>query len=1374
MSSTSFDLTQVSVTSPAGQIEFCSVEFIRFGLKLTPAELLEPGTYEISVSGLADIAGNAAPAVTKKFVIEDNFDFRGPRILQTFPGSHAETPLNPVVSAEFSEPLDPGSIFSPNVTPTGRGGPGFRAVTGTPKLEGGNRRVVVTFDGSLAVSTRQTVSFDNVEDPTGNRAGTRVNLDFQSGLFADLQPPVITSVSPVQRLTFAPLNTAVEVVFNEIVQPAAGDAITMTGGGSAVEGELKWDGPRLTFTPYSPLEGSTAYTIRVESIRDLAGNLLPAPIVQTFTTAADRSVDNTRPTVSFNVGKDTFGVPRDTALVAEFSERIRPETLEVTLRDQRESTTIPLTLELQADNETLTATPLTPLVAKRRYLFKVGAVKDLAFNAISSDAFTLFETGAGFEDDSPPTLVAQYPPAGSVNIPTNVQVLLLFDEPLDARTVSEGVQILGSDGTDAATQHLSQFVSQNMGGLYQIGVFGRWPPSQTLTVQIPALKDLSGAVRSPSQFSFATGPDPANVRPQVTSIVPADGARDVPLTASVQVTVAPPALAGSVFQESSVVTITPVGGEPITQTARVSYTANTTTFTITPVFPLLPDTTYEIEIFRFFGLSSGGGSDRVTTQFTTSPSADVEPPSVIIVTPGDRSGGVTPSMDVTLTFSEAMNPLTLTTQNIGLFVDGDPIDVMLSISLDATVVTLRPNKAYPPSAKVELAVTSGAEDFARNPAVPFTSSFDVLPTAPHGPALVSLRPFSTTPGGLPLHLFFDQPADPATFFSGILVAVDGVLESGVFEVLGDGRTVKFSPSNPFPASGEIRVFLMPTLANVAGIPRERIQESGIRTGSGVSFPFELFTPGCLGRRPSFEVDAPVNAVFRFRSGQPLDAATVNGASVQFTSAGVEVPGVVTLEPGGQTIRFSPAQPLLLGEAYEWKFTLDLRSSHGSRVFRSERVCTYRAVDADTTPLTVTRLVPDNGEVDVARNTVLRARFDDRIGQVSLPSGRVALTERGDPQNPIPTKLQPLGDLIIFTPHTLLDSGRTYDVLIEGFDDQTNRTMVPFSYSFTVADEIDLDPPVVEMVSPTGLNTPVNVVPAVRFSEPLDTTSLTQLGISAPGTFGLPVSSFLGGDNRTAYIRPDEDLQPASRHWIRVEGVRDLAGNQLLGRSQIQFDTGSHTDNSALSITGSFPADGTAGLPLNAEPTFLVNQPLDPATLKPPFVRLFQASADVPFLVKSSANDRLIRIKPRALLEPSTSYTLQVSGLQNLTGGEMTGSLRATFSTGIEAVLPELSIVQSTPPDGATSVSLGTAIQVDFNRPLNPNTVLSESVMLSGPDAPGLVLMLSLNNTRLTATPRATLNPNSFYRLAIRPELTDAAGISLRRDSDAYVAFTTGP
>ena len=49
----------------------------------------------------------------------------------------------------------------------------------------------------------------------------------------------------------------------------------------------------------------------------------------------------------------------------------------------------------------------------------------------------------------------------------------------------------------------------------------------------------------------------------------------------------------------------------------------------------------------------------MTTQFTTSPSADVEPPSVIIVTPGDRSGGVTPSMDVTLTFSEAMNPLTL-------------------------------------------------------------------------------------------------------------------------------------------------------------------------------------------------------------------------------------------------------------------------------------------------------------------------------------------------------------------------------------------------------------------------------------------------------------------------------------------------------------------------------------------------------------------------------------------------------------------------------------------------------------------------------------------------------------------------------------------
>ena len=144
----------------------------------------------------------------------------------------------------------------------------------------------------------------------------------------------------------------------------------------------------------------------------------------------------------------------------------------------------------------------------------------------------------------------------------------------------------------------------------------------------------------------------------------------------------------------------------------------------------------------------------------------------------------------------------------------------------------------------------------------------------------------------------------------------------------------------------------------------------------------------------------------------------------------------------------------------------------------------------------------------------------------LRTGRAYRTS--DPQNPSPTKLQPLGDLIIFTPHTLLDSGRTYDVLIEGFDDQTNRTMVPFSFSFTVADEIDLDPPVVEMVSPTGLNTPVNVVPAVRFSEPLDTTSLTQLGISAPEPSGcqFPVSSARTTAQRTSVRTKIAAGQPA--------------------------------------------------------------------------------------------------------------------------------------------------------------------------------------------------------------------------------------------------------
>jgi hypothetical protein len=102
--------------------------------------------------------------------------------------------------------------------------------------------------------------------------------------------------------------------------------------------------------------------------------------------------------------------------------------------------------------------------------------------------------------------------------------------------------------------------------------------------------------------------------------------------------------------------------------------------------------------------------------FTTS---DTIPPSVIDVTPANGATRVARSVRPRATFSEAMNPATLTTGTVTLVVDGSVTPVSATVSYNTTnqSVTLRPSTQLSARTRYVVRITGGsggAKDVAGN------------------------------------------------------------------------------------------------------------------------------------------------------------------------------------------------------------------------------------------------------------------------------------------------------------------------------------------------------------------------------------------------------------------------------------------------------------------------------------------------------------------------------------------------------------------------------------------------------------------------------------------------------------------------------------
>lgn len=504
-----------------------------------------------------------------------------------------------------------------------------------------------------------------------------VDVVFSTTVGPDTTPPTVTTRSPAPGASGVSTATTVTATFNESIDPATinGTTVELRNASNAlVTATVSYNAATKTATllPSAALANNATYTATLKGgatdprIKDIAGNALAANAVWSFSTAA--TADTTPPTVTGRTpAANATGISPATSVTATFSEALNAATVTATTFELRNAgnTLVPASVSYNAATLTATLTPTSALNAASTYTATVkggtGGVKDAAGNALAPDVTWSFTTAS-----SEPSAC----PGGASIWPTDPTPAVVTDP--DASAIELGVKFRSTvNGFICGIRFYRS--SANTGT--HVGTL--WNNAGQPLAQVTFTNETASGWQ---QASFAT---------------------PVAITANTVYTASYHA---------------PVG--------RYSVNENyfNAGFTSGNLYALSSAESGGNGVYRYgasgFPTSTYQASNYwVDVVFTTSTGPDTTPPTVTTTSPTANATGVNPANSVTATFSEAVDPASITASTFELRDNGGSL-VTAAISYATNVATLTPSTALTAATTYTVTVkggASGAKDLAGNP-----------------------------------------------------------------------------------------------------------------------------------------------------------------------------------------------------------------------------------------------------------------------------------------------------------------------------------------------------------------------------------------------------------------------------------------------------------------------------------------------------------------------------------------------------------------------------------------------------------------------------------------------------------------------------------
>ena len=1085
----------------------------------------------------------------------------------------------------------------------------------------------------------------------------------------------------------------------------------------------------VTLTPTSPLSNSMNYTIFVRGgspgVKDLGGNYISQNSVSSFVTAAPPVPDTTAPTViGFNPANGSSNIATTVAVSATFSEQINAATLAsdnvVLLKNATNRVTT--TLTYNSATNTVTLTPSSPLEYGASYtLFIVGGlngVRDLSNNALVSNVTSAFTVANAPPPPPPdttrPTVSSVSPAASASDVAINSSITIAFSEALNASTVNSTNVLLrnGAGATIAATVSynsanktvtLTPTAALANGTNYTVVIRGGTGGVSDVAGNT-LLADVSSTfstVALPPVSLFSTNTTPATADSGDTQSVELG----VKFTATVN-----GYITGIRYYKSSGNTGTHVGNlwsssgqllasatftnetasgwqtvtfsTPVAVTAGTSYVASYHTtvgrYSVNRNYFTSTTTTTGLSTATAAGVFAYGsgnvfpnqayqnGNYWVDVLLSTTPPVDKTPPTVTAVSPSANQGNVATSASIVVTFSEALNAASVTSDDVQLLnASGQVVASTISYNATTRQATLTPTSTLATSTTYTVFVRGGASgilDTAGNAlGQNFNSTFTTLTPPPPDttrPTILSFTPASNATNvatSAAVTIVFSEAMNASTINSTNvqLRNAAGATISATVSYNSANNTATITPSAALANNTTYSIFVRGGDTGVSDLAGNRQFYDGIS---------------------SFTTQAEVPLSLFATTTTP---STVDGGDTKSVELGVKF----TADANGYVtaIRFYKAA------ANTGTHVGNLWSSSGqllaTATFTNETASGWQTVTFST-------------PVAITAGTIYVASYHTTSGHYSVNRNYfTAANNSGKLNTPAAAGVFAYGSGNVFPTNSYQNANYWVDVLVSS------------------TPPVDNTPPTVTAVSPSANQGSVatNASVVVTFSEALNAASVTLDDVQLLNASNQVVAATVSYNaaTRQVTLTPTSALSNSTTYTVFVRGgasgILDTAGNALAQNFTSTFTTLT-PDTTRPTILAFTPGANATNVSVSSPVTIVFSEAMNASTINTTNVQLRNAAGTaVAATVTYNAANNTATLTPSAALASNTTYSIFVrggtTGVSDVAGNNQfyDGISSFTTQTAVPVSLFSTTATPATVDSGdAQSVELGVKFTADSN------------------------------------------------------------------------------
>lgn len=639
------------------------------------------------------------PAIAALFMMafvggckDDNVGVVGvcPLVLSTNPTNGATNiPLEKIITVTFNEPMNPATITPSAISLQGvpSGGRGFVDVSGTVAYDGATNTMSFTPTTRLVAKTTYTGTIaTSVKDKTGNALQVAYAWSFNTGITVS---PTVSVTDPLNNATGVVLNKVLTATFSVPMDPLTITTSTFTvkQGATSVAGTVAYTGSTALFKPTAALTANTIYTATITTGAKNNSNIsLASDYVWKFTTGVvvAPSVTSTDP------ANLATGVPLNKVTSVIFSEAMDPTSITASTFTLKTGATF-ISGTISYSGTTAMFTPASNLLSGTLYTATLNTgAKNLAGVALANDYVWSFTAGT----ITAPLVTSTDPANGAINVPVNKVINVNFNQAMDPSTITGSTFTLKNGATSIA------------GAVTYSGVMASFTPTASLvsgttytaTITTGAKNVAGTALANNFAWTFTVG---AATAPTVTLTDPSNLGTNVALNKIISATFSqamdPLTITSSTFTLKA-------GTSPVA--GAINYSGTTATFT--PTVFLVSGTTYTATIT--VGARNVAGTSLANDFVWTFATGSITAPTVISTDPADLVTGVSLDKVISASFSQAMDPLTITSSTFNLKIGAST--VLGTVNYAGTTATFTPTSNLLSGTIYTATITTGAKNAA--------------------------------------------------------------------------------------------------------------------------------------------------------------------------------------------------------------------------------------------------------------------------------------------------------------------------------------------------------------------------------------------------------------------------------------------------------------------------------------------------------------------------------------------------------------------------------------------------------------------------------------------------------------------------------------